>query len=280
MPTNITDVSTFSDPVVGPADGDTRNASSVLTGLQHLANRTRWIYDLLTSTGIGRVRTVASVGALKALASPSPGDVVILLVGIPQVYIFRSVALAGTDITGMRYDSTTVAGQWVSPWFYLADVSGTFAPGPRLDVQVLPPPNRVVDIPESIVSSPSSLSWTSGGTWRALDASLASVSLQEGDIVYLSGSCTWSTNDAVDGEVDFRLYVSAPGGAGAVDGTLVQNLLVSGADKRQHMNLNGRYRVTGTGVHTFTMELLGSGAAPFDFFVFGNRTLRAIIFRP
>ena len=48
MPTNITDVSAFTDPVVGPADGDALNAASALTGLQGLANRTRKLVDRTT----------------------------------------------------------------------------------------------------------------------------------------------------------------------------------------------------------------------------------------
>lgn len=45
MPINITDVDTFSDPIVAPADGDVLNAASVTdaggVGFQGLANRTR-----------------------------------------------------------------------------------------------------------------------------------------------------------------------------------------------------------------------------------------------
>jgi len=283
MPVNLTESSTFTTPVQVPDAGDpvSAGAGSFLRGaLQALTNRTKFLGDILTSTGITKVRTVASVGALKALAGPVSGDVVLLTSGIPQLYIFRSVALAGSDLVGMRYDSTTVAGQWVSPWFFLADTSGSFSPDPRLDVQVLPPPYRTQNILEVVNSSPSTVSWTHSSNWRQLDAQLVNIPLSAGDYVLLNGSCTWSSNDAVDGEVDFRLYVSAPGGAAAIDGTLVENLLPSAADKRQHMNLNGHYRATDTGNHSFFMELRGIGAAPFDFFVYGNRTLRGIVIRP
>lgn len=47
MPTNIVDVSTFTDPIVGPASGDPRTAASVVTMGQGLANRTRLLKDLL-----------------------------------------------------------------------------------------------------------------------------------------------------------------------------------------------------------------------------------------
>ncbi len=47
MPTNLTDVSTFTDPVAVPVDGDVRNAASVQTPFQALANRTRKLIDRL-----------------------------------------------------------------------------------------------------------------------------------------------------------------------------------------------------------------------------------------
>lgn len=41
MPQNITDVNTFTDPIVSPSEGDPATAASVLLGLQGLSNRTR-----------------------------------------------------------------------------------------------------------------------------------------------------------------------------------------------------------------------------------------------
>lgn len=46
MPQNITDVYAFTSPVVAPDDGDAATAASVLTGLQGLANRTKYLNDL------------------------------------------------------------------------------------------------------------------------------------------------------------------------------------------------------------------------------------------
>jgi len=46
MPQNITDVSTFTDPVTAPADGDALDAASIITnGIQAAANRTRYLVD-------------------------------------------------------------------------------------------------------------------------------------------------------------------------------------------------------------------------------------------
>jgi hypothetical protein len=53
MPTNLTDSSTLTDPIQGPADADPQVAASYNLGFQGLANRTRWLADRLGSiTGL------------------------------------------------------------------------------------------------------------------------------------------------------------------------------------------------------------------------------------
>src|SRR5262245_44118506 len=47
MPTNLTDSSTLTDPIQGPADADAQNAASYNLGFQGAANRTRWLADRL-----------------------------------------------------------------------------------------------------------------------------------------------------------------------------------------------------------------------------------------
>lgn len=47
MPTNITDTSTFTDPIQGPADDDPQLADSYNLGFQGVANRTRYLADRL-----------------------------------------------------------------------------------------------------------------------------------------------------------------------------------------------------------------------------------------
>jgi hypothetical protein len=61
MPQNITDVATFTLPIVAPASGDPETAASVLTMGQGLANRTR-----LASNQIAAIN--ASIGAASGIA--------------------------------------------------------------------------------------------------------------------------------------------------------------------------------------------------------------------
>jgi hypothetical protein len=60
MPVNITDVSTFTDPITAPAGADARTASSVADSIQKLANRTRYLLNQL----------IAIFGDIDALHDP------------------------------------------------------------------------------------------------------------------------------------------------------------------------------------------------------------------
>lgn len=272
MPQNITDVSTFTDPCTAPADGDVRNATSVLTPFQALANRTRWLYNVLTSTGITKVRKVTSTTNLKAIAGPVEGDVAVLASGgIPQVYLFRSVALAGADIPGARYDSTVVIGQWVSPWLYLADTSGA---SPRLDVQTLPPPNRIVSVTESVQA-------TGVAAQNATDAGgvfgpTLNVPVETGDLVILEGHTTFAAQNA---DATGRVSLT-------VDGTELE------ASKRLWSALgspylfvgpltpSGLYTAAATGtivVRLYQIRTLNNSGTPQ---FLGPRSIRATVIRP
>jgi hypothetical protein len=76
MPTTITDVNAFTDPITAPAGSDARVAASVVDPVQKLANRTRWLANLIGgASGAGewaypsaRARTLQI--AASAFASP------------------------------------------------------------------------------------------------------------------------------------------------------------------------------------------------------------------
>ncbi len=194
MPTTLTETDDFTPnvtipvPLVDPISIAT--GGPLWQGLSALTNRSRWLHNILTSTGVRKIRTAANATALKGLAAPVPGDVAILLSGVPQLYLFRSVALAGSDITGARYDSTTATGQWVSAWYYLANVSG---PSPRLDVQVLPPPNRLVDLLESFEATGTTNLTLSGGEFGP---TLSIPGVEAGDKILLEASALFAPNGA------------------------------------------------------------------------------------
>lgn len=193
MPTNLTDSSTWTTPVSVPTDGDpvaAGSGSNIRTTFQTFANRTKYLYDILTSSGVTKVRKAATTSALKGLSSPVEGDIAILATGgIPQLFTFRSTALAGSDLTNLRYDSTTATGYWVSPWFYIVSLSSG---SPQLDVQTLPPPNRIVSVAESGETSGSTTPTAPGGVFGPS----LSVAVETGDLVLLEGHCTFAPNGA------------------------------------------------------------------------------------
>jgi len=70
MPANITDVSTFTDPIVMPADTDAADLTYIETAVQGLANRTRAIADLLGNVDAANERTIA-LGDMRPINSSS-----------------------------------------------------------------------------------------------------------------------------------------------------------------------------------------------------------------
>lgn len=280
MPANLTDVSTFTNPIQVPDAGDPVGAGSgsyLRTALQGFANRTKFLYDILTSTGVTKVRKVASTALLKAIASPAEGDVAIVASGgNPQIFMFRSTALVGSDIAGARYDSTTVAGYWLSPWLALADLSGA---SPRLQNQSLPPTNRIVESFEVVDNSPTSVTWASSATWQSTDAQITVTGVEVDDIIEVTGSLIWSVDTGTE-QVSVRIYRSDSGGAAAIAGSQIEDLDPIGANKLHAVTVGGRYVATAAGSHTITVQIFGDSGVPFNFSVHNYRTLRGRVIRP
>lgn len=73
MPVNITDVDTFTDPIVAPADSDPADRTYVLTIAQGLANRTRNLQNRFTENDAITWRLSPWIGeGLAASASAAP----------------------------------------------------------------------------------------------------------------------------------------------------------------------------------------------------------------
>lgn len=53
MPTDLVETATFTDPIAVPVDADPANAASVETPFQGLANRTRWMVDVVARSAQG-----------------------------------------------------------------------------------------------------------------------------------------------------------------------------------------------------------------------------------
>src|SRR3990172_7853093 len=71
MPVDITDAHVFTDPIVRPADSDAADLTYIVTLTQGLANRTRWLYDVIGGVAYPYQRYI--VFAPLVCAADSPG---------------------------------------------------------------------------------------------------------------------------------------------------------------------------------------------------------------
>lgn len=271
MSVDLTGSGSWVDPVVTMADGDPvsmADGSLLRQGFQSLVDRDSYLKGVL-DTGVTRVRNVANSAALKALASPANGDVAI--VGGGQIYLYLAGALIGADITGFRYDSTTATGFWAAPIYYLSTGAGAAR---RLDISVLPPPNRLVSTFNAFSGSPVALD--SLNSWQNILAITRTLAV--GDIVPMRYVGTVSTADNTY-EVQVRLRVVTPGGAAVLDGsTLTVDLY--GNNKKVAIATQGTFTATEAGDHDLIAQAyIVEGGGPYAV-TFRPPSLQGSIIRP
>lgn len=270
MPTNLTDSSAFTDPVQVPTAGDPVGAgpgSYLRTALQALANRTRYLYDAIATNGITKIRKVTSTANLKAIAGAAEGDVAILATGnIPRMFCYHAGSLVGTDIAGFRYDSTATVGYWVSSLYYIASFTGGVL---KLDVQTLPPPNRILEAVESTEVS-ATTNVTTGGDVFGPTLSLA---MEQDDIAIIDGHCTFAPQAA---DADGYVAISVSSGV-QLASKRVWNCANTGSSP-----LCPGIVYTAASAATFTVQLyqqantIVSGTPQIK----GPRSVRALVIRP
>lgn len=109
MPDLLSDSASY-DAVYVPNGGDARNAASIRPGFQALTNRTAYAKNLL-DTGVKRVRTFASLSAMRGAAAPSSGEHgVVPDYGLYQ-YISSSTQ-ADDTINVIQPTAVSGAGRW------------------------------------------------------------------------------------------------------------------------------------------------------------------------
>jgi hypothetical protein len=111
MSSTITGSSSYSNSATVPSDGDAASASSVVTPLQTLLNNDRYLQQLLESTGIKLVRSVATLAALDALTSVANGEVA-MVSGSGLVCLWRRNTAGTGSTTGLYRDHASEAGGW------------------------------------------------------------------------------------------------------------------------------------------------------------------------
>lgn len=267
MPQNITDVSEFTSPIVAPADGDDRDASSVLGAFQALANRARLLYNILTVDGVTLFRLVQSTTDLKNLTSPANGQIALLYTGsTPRLFIFRGGTALGSDEAGFAYNSTTAVGFWATELYYLTTGSGSTL---RMDAQTLAVPNRVVLAPTESAETTGETNATTGGS---LFGPTVSLTLAAGDLVLLDASCLFLDNGA---DATGRVSI-------AVDGTEINSTKQTWSTAVGTRNLHMSALYTASSAATYSIRMyqlateINSGTPKLSF----PKTVRALAIRP
>jgi hypothetical protein len=219
MPENITDVSTFTSPIVVPVGADARTAASVKTAIQGVANRTKFLYDLLDA-GLQKVRYVNTLAELKALTGNTEGEICLILVDADDDYVFDNVGIyffvpdttdAATTVNGipMIVVPDSGGGRWIN---ILA--AATTNPGSATAARwAIPHVNATNGISEWTSSSPGpDDSWETvgpGGSEVAVSGVTLSRTVVSGDKILIDGQ--FNLKVTLDGAADVA-YVYLYGG--------------------------------------------------------------------
>lgn len=110
MPTTLTGTASYSTTVDGPSSGETATSAAMRASLQTLINNTAYFKQVVESTGIQKIKSVAGSAALKALAGVSNNDVVFDTTNC-RLYR-RNTGSSGSDSESIYFDHDTEAGGW------------------------------------------------------------------------------------------------------------------------------------------------------------------------
>lgn len=276
MPQDITDVDEFTSPCTAPADGDTRNATSVLTPLQKLANRTRWLYNKITN-GVPRVQYFADLTSLKAVTGQVDGDVALALDGLGRMGIYRyDTAYSGAEVSPYYLKPTGFLDGTSGRWVHLFYNYGITESDDSLNRWTFNGPGRVVEALEAVVTSPSSNVYADSASWQDVGLSLTKT-LVLGDIVQLAATAVWAVDVAE--KLNFRIRVEAPGGNSALDGSQLE-LDPIGVGKKNLFHATGKWTATEAGSHVFKLQILVQAGGPYNATLYAQRALHGLWIRP
>lgn len=206
----ITESSEYTANVEIPANGDDIDASvdgSFRKGIQALANRTKFFYDLITS-GIKKLHLVADIAALQAIgaADRANGDVALVL-STWTIYVFRSSS-SSTQVVGWVYAPSSGAGRWhnlLDPYTDKSPVRWNIPGANHLPFGVL----------SDSQAAPSAVNLTST-TYVAVGNTVAIGPLLAGDMIIIDGGFVLDRDDAVTATGYARLEIDGSSVADSV----------------------------------------------------------------
>ncbi len=252
MPQNITDVSTFTSPIVAPADGDPENAASVVTAIQGLSNRTR---SLLNGAGLPIYATVA---ALRATAAAPTTQLVAVVVGY-GLFAWSSASTAADDGLFTIQATGVTTGRWVSLVGQLGAGNGLAQNDNTGRVPASGVRNGLISVTHiQDVSIPG----TSGsGAANITSFGLSVTGVQNGDLVIVSYSLVLNASSATECVTTTSLLVTQPGGSPTYAAGSSATATVNGANTAVTVGTTCVVPVTATG----TLAIQGSWVDSLSF---------------
>lgn len=278
MPANVTDSSTFTSPIVVPTDGDTRNAASVLTAFQGLANRTKYVKDFLDN-GVPKLRFASNATALKALTGMTDKEV--CLVPMVGVFFFRSGA-AGSEVGTWLYPADDASGYWYNALVSLYDVGGFSGTDPRLNTATIRVANSILyHQGKSWTTASTAMTFGGSGDYVTTFTSDNMTSLQQEDQVTAIFSADSIEPDNASGAGLILQYSTDGGGTytdiAASESTVVFDPLPASA-RRVPISVQARFNL-GAGQTQLMFRVKGKGSSgaaatlygPLRFYVLATR---------
>jgi hypothetical protein len=113
MPKQITVTPAWSPSLTVPADGDLASEDSLEGPFSQLANNARYLFDAITLQGVLAIRGVADLNALKALATPTHGQVA--YVYGRGIYAYLEGATPNEDPPFIVAPTAGGPGRWYHP---------------------------------------------------------------------------------------------------------------------------------------------------------------------
>ena len=172
MPTNVSDVDAWTDPVVAPSGGDLRRSESVLQPVQHLANRTRYLLN-------EHVISPPAVGSTTDSLNPTGwSDATVVMLQTSSIVGFlnganasvrqarKTIVNAGSFPLAFVNDGTTTGSKFVTP---SGQANYILYAGNSVDIVLVSGVWRVLDAQPTFANTNVNL----GGTAEVLYADLA-----------------------------------------------------------------------------------------------------------
>ena len=256
MPTNITEVDTFTATVPVPNDGEGVTAASVLQFAQPLANRTKNLNGILKTSGVYRHKVVADVATLKAIAVAGVADHDFRYLDGIGFYFYDSTTTPSGDTLPVIIKPGSGAGQWLHELVGLYGITDGIATltGNKLTQNIA---NQPVATGEASFTGTGLVSSTSSLTWaNALTMDVAGT--VNGDYIMVHANCQLASA-AGGGTAAARIasqdnYTGTPSPTGYDD----TRAFMHGTDSHS-ISLTKRVPVSVNGTTRIYVQLQGDG---------------------